>query len=104
MTIAVDWDLKQQTKQTNNFNRSSMLATKIPDLAVIKDSHFKPDLYIKAAIFLAHHNKISKILPWDRKSYLTQTILPRLSRKGYIFWLYWNSCIWSSSDVIVMFK
>ena len=72
MTIAVDWDLKQQTKQTNNFNRSSMLATKIPDLAVIKDSHFKPDLYIKAAIFLAHHNKISKILPWDRKSYLTQ--------------------------------
>ena len=47
---------------------------------------------------------ISEILPWDRKSYLTQAILPRLSREGYIHWLYWNSRTWLSSDVIVMLK
>ena len=31
---------------------------------------------------LAHRIRISEILPWDRKSYLTQAILPRLSREG----------------------
>ena len=50
--------------------------------------------------FLAHRISISEILPWDRKSYLTQAILPVC----YIHWLYWNSCTWSSSNVIVMFK
>ena len=30
--------------------------------------------------FLANRKRISEILPWDRKSYLTQAILPRLSR------------------------
>ena len=35
---------------------------------------------------------------------LTYVILPRLSREGYIHWLYWNSRILSSSDVIVMFS
>ena len=54
--------------------------------------------------FLAHRIRISEILTWDRKSYLTQAILPRLSREGYIHWLYWNSRTWSSSDVNVMFK
>ena len=53
---------------------------------------------------LAHRIRISEILPWDRKSYLTQAILPRLSREGYIHWLYWNSGTWSSSDVIIMFN
>ena len=53
---------------------------------------------------LAHRIRISEILPWDRKSYLTHAILPRLSREGYIHWLYWNSRTLSSCDVIVMFK
>ena len=55
-------------------------------------------------LLLAHRIRISEILPWVRKSYLTQTILPRQSREGYIHWLYWNSRTWSSSEVIVMFK
>ena len=55
-------------------------------------------------IFLAHRIRISEILPWDRKSYLTHAILPRLLREGYIHWLYWNSRTLSSSDVIVMLK
>ena len=36
-------------------------------------------------IFLAHWIRISEIFPWDRKSYLTNAILPRLSHKGYIY-------------------
>ena len=52
--------------------------------------------------FLAHPIQISEILPWVRKSYLTQAILPRLSREGFIHWLYWNSRTLSSNDVIVM--
>ena len=52
--------------------------------------------------FLAHQIRISEILPWVRKSYLTQAILPRLSGEGYIHWLYLNSLTLSSSDVIVM--
>ena len=38
---------------------------------------------IKNAI-LAHPIRTSEILPWDRKSYLTHAILPRLSREGCI--------------------
>ena len=52
----------------------------------------------------AHRIRISEILPWDRKSYLTHAILPRLTRDGYIHWLYWNSRTLSSSDVIVMLE
>ena len=52
---------------------------------------------------LAHWIMISEILPWDRKSYLTNAILPRLSLEGYINWLYWNSRTLSSSDAIVLF-
>ena len=55
-------------------------------------------------IFLAHQIRISEVLPWARKSYLTHAILPRLSREGSVHWLYWNSCTWLSSDVIVMLK
>ena len=55
-------------------------------------------------VVLAHRIQISEILPWDRKPYLTHAILPRLSREGYIHWLYWNSHTLSSSDVIVMLK
>ena len=54
--------------------------------------------------FLAHQIRISEILPWDRKSYLTHAILPRLSCEGYIHWLYWNSHTLSPTDVIVMLK
>ena len=36
------------------------------------------------ASFFAHWIRISDILPWDRKSYLTHAILPRLSHEGYI--------------------
>ena len=36
----------------------------------------------KGRIFLAHRIRISDILSWDRKSYLTHAILPRLSRYG----------------------
>ena len=32
--------------------------------------------------FLAHQIKISDILSWERKSYLTNFILPRLSSEG----------------------
>ena len=53
-------------------------------------------------IFLANRIRISEILPWDRKSYLTHAILPRLSRECFTHWLYWNSHTWSSSDVIVV--
>ena len=51
--------------------------------------------------FLVHRVRISEILPWDRKSYLTHAILPRLSSEGFIHWLYWILCIWSSNDVII---
>ena len=53
---------------------------------------------------LAHLIRISEILPWDRKPYLSQAILLRLSREGFIHWLYWNSRTWSPSDAVVMFK
>ena len=33
-------------------------------------------------LFLTHQIRISEILPWDRKSYLTHAILPRLSREA----------------------
>ena len=59
---------------------------------------------LKRLYFLAHQIRISEILPWDRKSYLTHANLPRLSREGFIHWLYCNSRTLSSSDVIVMFK
>ena len=36
----------------------------------------------KQLSFLAHRIRISDILSWDRKSYLTHVILPRLSREG----------------------
>ena len=54
--------------------------------------------------FLAHQIVISGNLAWDRKSYLTHAILPRLSHEAVVHWLYWNSRIWSSSDIILMFK
>ena len=34
---------------------------------------------IQTQIYLAHRIRISEILPWDRKSYLTHAILPRTS-------------------------
>ena len=37
---------------------------------------------IDVITFLPHWIRISVILPWDRKSYLTQVILPRVSRDG----------------------
>ena len=58
----------------------------------------------KINYILAHRIGISEILLWVRKSYLTHAILLRLSLEGYIHWLYWNSRIWSPSDVIVMLK
>ena len=35
------------------------------------------------AYFLAHWKRISDILSWDRKSYLSYVILPMLSHEGY---------------------
>ena len=35
-------------------------------------------------IILAHGIRISEVLPWDRNSYLTHAILPRLSREGSV--------------------
>ena len=35
-------------------------------------------------LFLEHGIRISEIIRWDRKSYLTQGIYTRLSREGYI--------------------
>ena len=42
---------------------------------------------------------VSKIYPG-----IENLILARLSREGFIHWLYWNSRTWSSSDVIVILK
>ena len=66
--------------------------------------HFAAHIFLVQnwPFFLAHWIRISEILPWDRKSYLTHAILARLSHDGYIHWLFWNSRTWSSSDVIVM--
>ena len=36
---------------------------------------------ISVQVLLAHQIRISEILPWDRNSYLTHVILPRLSRE-----------------------
>ena len=43
--------------------------------------------------FLAHRIRISEILPWDGKSYLTHAILPRLPCEGFI-----NYCIETHAD------
>ena len=43
--------------------------------AQTKDWTSSPTRYI----FLAHRIRLSEILPWDRKSYLTHAILPRMS-------------------------
>ena len=50
-----------------------------------------PNYSDRRNVFLAHWIRTSEILPWDRNSDLTHTILPRLSHEGYIHWLYWNS-------------
>ena len=52
-------------------------------------------------LILAHRIRISEILPWDRKSYLTHAILLRLSYEGFIHWLYWNLRTLSQSDVVM---
>ena len=89
------------------------LVVSIPDLCPLSHFDVAISLYLSVCFFLlkkdffrriilAHRIRISEIIPWDRKSYLTHAILPRLSREGYIHWLYWNSRILSSSDVIVM--
>ena len=44
--------------------------------------------FLDVNIILEHRIRISEILPWDRKSYLTNAILLMLSREGYIHWLY----------------
>ena len=52
------------------------------------------------SLFLAHQMRVFDILSWDRKSYLTHVILPRLSCKGctlvvlelthmVVMWCYW---------------
>ena len=41
----------------------------------------------KNAVILAHGRRISEILPWDRESYLTHDILPRMS-SNVIMWYY----------------
>ena len=42
----------------------------------LKVQKYQLDAKVK---FLAHRIRISEILPWDRKSYLTHAILPRTS-------------------------
>ena len=49
-----------------------------------RDLFFYPTLTLMINILRAHRVRISEILPWDTKSYLTHIILPRLSREGYI--------------------
>ena len=61
-------------------------------------------MFKEFSIFLTHWIRISEILTWDRKSYLTHAILPRLSREGYIHWLHWNLRTLLSKDAIVMLK
>ena len=61
-------DVKNQIKQTNK--------TKVQFITLILE-------YLGAmGTFLAHQIRILDILSWDRKSYLTHVILPRLSHEG----------------------
>ena len=47
-----------------------------------QDGFFYPILILMIdSYILAHRTRISEILPWVRKSYLTQAILPRLSHE-----------------------
>ena len=51
------------------------------------DRFFHPTLTLMIdSYILAHRIRISEILPWDSKSYLTHAILPRLSSEGYMHW------------------
>ena len=93
----------------NYENFSVMLFDKIIHLAKKNkcniESIFEMVIIIKPRkAFLAHRIRISEILPWDRKYYLTHAISHRLSCEGSVRWLYGNSHTWSSSDVIVMLK
>ena len=48
--------------------------------------YYSNDSLLSKALFIpAHRIRISEILPRDKKSYLAQAILPRLSREGYIY-------------------
>ena len=47
-------------------------------------------------LFLAHKIRLSEILPWDRKSYLTHSILPRTSSNVIIY-----NCILAYSRVLL---
>ena len=53
--------------------------------------------------FLAHRIRISEILTWNRKSYVTNVILPRPACEGCTL-VVLELTTWSSSDVIVMLK
>ena len=53
---------------------------------------------------LARRIRISDILSWDRKSYLTLVILPRLSLEGCTLFCIGTHVIKLSSDVVIMLK
>ena len=54
-------------------------------------------------LFLAHRVRISAVLPWDRKFYLTHVMVPRLSCEGCTLVVF-EITHKASSDVIVMLK
>ena len=76
MTIAVDWELKQQTqpKKLNVIALVSSLKYNFPQGPVQSLPYTTKLIYN-----LAHWIRISDILSWARNSYLTHVILPRLS-------------------------
>ena len=59
MTIAVDWDVKNQIKQTNNFSIQMMLLPKARDTFVLSE-------YSKAKC-AEHSGSVGSALDWGSK-------------------------------------
>ena len=56
-----------------------MFMSRILNVASVSFNTFRKN------IILAHPIRISEILPWDRKSYLTHAILPRTSSNVILY-------------------
>ena len=56
------------------------------------------------SIFLARQIRIFEVLAWDRNSYLTHVILPRLSREDCTLVVLELACAWLPCEFIVMSK
>ena len=70
--------------------------TQITSIHHKTSTKYKP-LHVAEATtnILLHRLRIFEILPWDRNSYLTLVILPRLSRVD------WSLVVWEVTHVVV---